>query len=404
MDYQKVGRYIADCRKKKNMTQRELADKLGVTNKAVSKWETGQGMPDVSVLLDLARALEVSVESILQGGPEEEYSENSGSEEKPPAFEEYTKPSGTADGTAVQIGSGKKRWESFPVQYLLEGAGGILLILGILCLAVQVWYLLKREDYQIEYMAWWMFYAVNGAALLLLIVGGICVRKLRHFFLKPVSVMIFAVLFICNLAALFLVGTDEREIIRISPGLPKNFMVLKINEDNGKARLCRQAKGPFVRRADELPFTVDGAVKTQWLEDDVCAVTYRSEEDGGVHQFAAAYGDRSDGVSYYYVSNAILGTWVGPDGYMLDMSDGKMRLVTPRGTEYYEYDDFMQYGTLALVFPKDNPRWTVVLNKDCILESGETTLEDGGTLTLCRVSMKKTTPVVLKRTMDGGVS
>ena len=41
MDYQKVGRYIADCRKKKNMTQRELADKLGVTNKAVSKWETG---------------------------------------------------------------------------------------------------------------------------------------------------------------------------------------------------------------------------------------------------------------------------------------------------------------------------------------------------------------------------
>ena len=135
----------------------------------------------------------------------------------------------------------------------------------------------------------------------------------------------------------------------------------------------------------------------------MCAVTYESEEDGGVHQYVATYGDRSDGTAYYYVSNAIAGTWVGEGGYMLDMRNGQMELETPRGVETYEYDAYMQYGTLSLVFPKNGPEWTLVLNADCILEGGENTVEDGGTLTLCRVSMKKTTPVVLERIMDGDI-
>mgnify|MGYP001851774710 FL=1 len=145
-------------------------------------------------------------------------------------------------------------------------------------------------------------------------------------------------------------------------------------------------------------------MKTQWLEKDVCAVTYESEEDGGVHQFVATYGDRSDGVAYYYVSNALLGTWVGEDGYRLELTggpDGGIILETPRGTEFYEYEDCLQYGTLALVLPGQGPKWTLVLNRDCILESGETTVNDGGTVTLCRVSMKDTTPVTLRRVMDG---
>ena len=53
--------------RKRDLTQKELAAKLGVTNKAISKWETGQGMPDISILLKLSEILEVSVEELLSG-------------------------------------------------------------------------------------------------------------------------------------------------------------------------------------------------------------------------------------------------------------------------------------------------------------------------------------------------
>ena len=87
MDHEKTGRYIAACRKKKKMTQKDLADRLGVTNKAVSKWETGQGMPDISVLLELARVLDVPVEAILEGGRQKRklYSRLCRSTQRPPA-------------------------------------------------------------------------------------------------------------------------------------------------------------------------------------------------------------------------------------------------------------------------------------------------------------------------------
>lgn len=49
------------------MTQQQLADTLGVTNKAVSKWETGQGMPDISILESLSQILGVSIDEIIRG-------------------------------------------------------------------------------------------------------------------------------------------------------------------------------------------------------------------------------------------------------------------------------------------------------------------------------------------------
>ena len=67
MDYQKVGLLIATLRKEKGLTQKELSDKLGITDRAVSKWERGLGCPDVSLLDDLSRILDVSILEILKG-------------------------------------------------------------------------------------------------------------------------------------------------------------------------------------------------------------------------------------------------------------------------------------------------------------------------------------------------
>ena len=67
MNSSKVGKTISFLRKHYNMTQHELADKLGVTDKAVSRWENGYGTPDISILSKLAVALDIDIESLLEG-------------------------------------------------------------------------------------------------------------------------------------------------------------------------------------------------------------------------------------------------------------------------------------------------------------------------------------------------
>ena len=67
MDQMKIGKFIAECRKKNNLTQIQLAEKLNITDRAVSKWETGRAMPDSSIMLDLCRELKISVNELLSG-------------------------------------------------------------------------------------------------------------------------------------------------------------------------------------------------------------------------------------------------------------------------------------------------------------------------------------------------
>ena len=67
MDQIKIGRFIADCRKKAKLTQVQLAEKLGITDKAISKWERGLSMPDSSIMLELCEILSISVNELLSG-------------------------------------------------------------------------------------------------------------------------------------------------------------------------------------------------------------------------------------------------------------------------------------------------------------------------------------------------
>lgn len=71
MDASTFGDFIAKSRKSKNMTQAQLADKLNITDKAVSRWERGVGLPDISLIVPLASALDVSVENIMMANKKE---------------------------------------------------------------------------------------------------------------------------------------------------------------------------------------------------------------------------------------------------------------------------------------------------------------------------------------------
>ncbi|MBR4766528.1 MAG: helix-turn-helix transcriptional regulator [Clostridia bacterium] len=68
MDYVKTGNYIKNLRKSANMTQRELAQKLGISFQAVSKWEKGDTLPDTGIILELCDILDTTADKLLNGG------------------------------------------------------------------------------------------------------------------------------------------------------------------------------------------------------------------------------------------------------------------------------------------------------------------------------------------------
>lgn len=75
MDQIRIGKFIAQERKRKQMTQQQLADILGISNKTVSKWECGNGFPEISLVLPLCEELEISVNELLSAErlPDEDY-------------------------------------------------------------------------------------------------------------------------------------------------------------------------------------------------------------------------------------------------------------------------------------------------------------------------------------------
>jgi len=67
MNQEKIGQFIASCRKKKGMTQKELGEKLNVSDKSISKWERGINMPDVSLYMPLCEELNISINELFAG-------------------------------------------------------------------------------------------------------------------------------------------------------------------------------------------------------------------------------------------------------------------------------------------------------------------------------------------------
>ena len=67
IDMIKIGKFISQCREEKGLTQAQLAEKFGITDRAVSKWETGKSIPDASIMLDLCAELGINVNELLSG-------------------------------------------------------------------------------------------------------------------------------------------------------------------------------------------------------------------------------------------------------------------------------------------------------------------------------------------------
>jgi len=122
MDRQKIGEFVAERRRKKGMTQKELAEKLYISDKAVSKWETGVSIPDTGLLVPLSELLDVSVTELLMG----EHIENRTEIESEKVELLIKSAIGNSFRSTESIAGSKKLWGAIYAAALIIGGAGLI--------------------------------------------------------------------------------------------------------------------------------------------------------------------------------------------------------------------------------------------------------------------------------------
>ena len=376
MDNKKFGDFIKELRKEKQLTQKELGEKLNITDKAISKWERGLSFPDIAILKDLADFFDIDISELLNGerGKKQEIDIEKVIQE---AIENYKN---------IE----EKRKEK--IEKVKKKIGIISIIIFVFSLILQVVYLiiLKRHNY--EYVIDLIEYIINQVMILSIACSTILLAKK-----KKVNVIIYfmaAIFTIVNITCMCNNGLKNKSVVSFSKDF-SNELILKIDKDTGLIKLYRNTKlFIFAKEKEQFDYELTGKIKKQWIEKDICGITYK-DKNNKLREYVVTYGDRGDGISYYYVANALLGNWQvftinGKATQML--VDGKGIKITKDGkSELFEYDKCKQYGTTALVLYKNEvPKYVIGLDRNCKIDNKTNIIKKDGTITLAEISMDKT--------------
>ena len=151
MDQIKIGNFIASCRKEQDMSQVALAEKLGISNRAVSKWETGKSMPDSGIMLELCSYLKINVNELLSGErlTMENYKDNAEEnlmeqQKQTERIKHDTKISYIIMGIAITLIT----IAHFAINYYFpENKGtGMGLVLTLITIGLYVWYFIRNYE------------------------------------------------------------------------------------------------------------------------------------------------------------------------------------------------------------------------------------------------------------------
>ena len=376
MDNKKFGDFIKELRKEKQLTQKELGEKLNITDKAISKWERGLSFPDIAVLKDLAEFFEIDISELLNGerGKKQEIDIEKAIQE---AIENYK-----------NIEEKKKE----KVQKVKKRIGVISIIIFVFALILQIVYLIIFKRHNYEYVIDALEYIINQIMILSATSSIILLLKK-----KKINIIIYfmAVIFtMANIAFMCNNGLKNKSVVSFSKDF-SNELILKINNDTGSIKLYRNAKlFIFAKENEQFDYELKGRIKKQWIENDICGITYK-DKNNKLREFVVTYGDRGDGISYYYVANALLGNWQvftrnGKPTQMLVDSNG-IKITKDDKSEIFEYNECKQYGTIALVLYKNEvPKYVIGLDKNCEIDNKTNIIKKDGTITLAEISMDKT--------------
>ena len=123
MEQKKIGSFIAQQRKEKQMTQKQLGEALGVSDKTVSKWECGNGLPDISIIMPLCNLLEINVNELLSG-------ESLTQEEYP----------GKAEENIMNLIKDSEETKKRNIKDIIIGITWIVATVALTCMELQQWY------------------------------------------------------------------------------------------------------------------------------------------------------------------------------------------------------------------------------------------------------------------------
>ena len=291
MDNEKFGNFIKELRSEKGLTQKELGEKLNITDKAISKWERGISFPDIAVLNSLADFFAVDVSELLNGerGKKEKIDIDKKIEE---AVEKY---------------KDIENKRNIKIRRIKKYVGIASLVVFILTLLLQLGYYFVLRRYNFEYVLDILPYIVNELMIISLCLSALyCISKLSN--RKIMIASIFTVLTVVNIAFMANNAFKNNCIVSIS-GNFSSEVILKVDKQSGAIKIYKDPKlFIFARPKEQFQYESYGKVKRQWLTNDICSITYL-DRDGNIREYVATFGDRGNGISYYYVTNALRGDW-----------------------------------------------------------------------------------------------
>ncbi len=198
MNQEKIGKFIAKCRKDKKMTQSELAEKLGVTDKSIGNWENGRNMPDLSLFKPLCNLLEITINDLLSGEKisKEKYQER---------FEE---------NIVNTINYSTKRINKY------SNVIGLLLVIFGLFISMSAIMIFPSES------SWGSIYSVFGVIIFLIGMSKLT-REIKYYVRFPLLIIIF----LTTLGVLFF--TDYYNVKRnnVAPMFRKTSLYLGSDEE-----------------------------------------------------------------------------------------------------------------------------------------------------------------------------
>ncbi len=274
-----------------------------------------------------------------------------------------------------------------------RGLGWILLLLGVGMICLQVSTFFIQNVYHMSYIDERLFYIIQIVSVLLV---GISLSLLIQLS-KIGRIIIFSIAFVLIMIEIGLMIEKNNQIHQITSISPNLKHVFSVKEDlqSNEAIYYRSYYYILGRPHTKLAHPLKGESNIEWLADDIVVFTYEAE-DNTIQQYVGTYGDRKQGLSYYYVGAEIQGEW-GAEGVEVESTPDGIIIKENNQEERFTWEDMEQFGTLAIVLKNHSEAvWTIALAESFVVDQvGEERQKDE--IILYEAKINKATPKKLKR-------